>query len=179
MPLSIVKNDITKMQTDAIVNAANERLAMGGGVCGAIFSAAGIRELARACDAIGFCNTGDAVITPGFALPAQYIIHAVGPIWRGGHERERELLAACYDRSLALALENGINSIAFPLISAGIYGVPKEIALSVAITRIRRFLDQNEMDVYLVLFNSADLPLAVDCRNRVEAECAKLRAKQI
>ena len=178
MPLSIVKNDITKMQTDAIVNAANERLAMGGGVCGAIFTAAGVKELTRACDAIGFCSTGDAVITPGFALPARYIIHAVGPIWRGGHDREQELLASCYDRSLTLAVENRINSIAFPLISAGIFGVPKEIALSVAITRIRRFLDQNEMEVYLVLFNSADLPLADDCRNRVEAECAKLKAKQ-
>lgn len=178
MPLTIIKNDITKMQTDAIVNAANERLAMGGGVCGAIFAAAGADALSRTCDAIGFCNTGDAVITPGFALPAKHIIHAVGPVWQGGHAREQELLASCYDRSLQLAVENGIHSIAFPLISAGIYGMPKEIALSVAILQINRFLDQNEMDVDLVLFNAADLPLADDCRSRVDAECARRKTDQ-
>lgn len=173
MPLTVIKNDITAMQTDAIVNAANERLAMGGGVCGAIFTAAGVEALSRACDAIGFCATGDAVITPGFALPARYIIHAVGPVWQGGHACETDLLASCYARSLALAAESGFRSIAFPLISAGIYGMPKEIALSIAITQINRFLDQNDMDVYLVLFDRADLPLAEDCRNRVDAQCSK------
>ena len=169
MPLTIVHNDITKMKTDAIVNAANERLAMGGGVCGAIFTAAGVVALTRACDAIGFCATGDAVITPGFALPARYIIHAVGPVWQGGRACETDLLAACYERSLTLAKAHALKSIAFPLISAGIYGVPKEIALSVAITQINRFLEQDEMDVYLVLYDGADLSLAAGCVRCAEA----------
>lgn len=161
------------MRTDAIVNAANERLAMGGGVCGAIFAAAGAETLARACDAIGHCATGDAVITSGFALPVKHVIHAVGPVWQGGHACETDLLASCYYHSLRLAEENAITSIAFPLISAGIYGMPKEIALSVAIMQINRFLERSEMDVYLVLFDRADLSLADECRNRVDAECSK------
>jgi O-acetyl-ADP-ribose deacetylase (regulator of RNase III) len=173
MPLTIIKNDITRMRTDAIVNAANELLAMGGGVCGAIFAAAGVKELTRACEEIGFCSTGEAVITPGFALPAKYIIHAVGPVWQGGRACETDLLASCYYHSLRLAEENAITSIAFPLISAGIYGMPKEIALSVAIMQINRFLERSEMDIYLVLFDRADLSLADECRGRVDAECNK------
>ena len=170
MPLEIVKNDITMMRVDAIVNAANEQLMQGGGVCGAIFAAVGAEKLAQACDEIGFCNTGAAVLTPGFALPATYIIHTVGPVWQGGNAGETELLASCYDHSLALANEHGITSIAFPLISAGIYGFPKDIALRVAITQIDRFLEQNEMEVYLVLFDRADLALANALKKQIEQE---------
>ena len=168
MPLEIVKNDITMMRVDAIVNAANEQLMQGGGVCGAIFAAVGAEKLAQACDEIGFCNTGAAVLTPGFALPATYIIHTVGPVWQGGNAGETELLASCYDHSLALANEHGIRSIAFPLISAGIYGFPKDVALRVAITQIDRFLEQNEMEVCLVLFDRADLSLANTLKKQIE-----------
>lgn len=170
MPLEIVKNDITVMRVDAIVNAANEQLMQGGGVCGAIFAAAGAEKLTQACDEIGFCNTGAAVLTPGFALPATYIIHTVGPVWQGGNAGETELLASCYDHSLALANAHGIKSIAFPLISAGIYGFPKDVALLVAITQIDRFLEQSEMEVYLVLFDRADLPLANAIKKQIVQE---------
>ena len=170
MSLEIVTNDITTMRVDAIVNAANEQLAQGGGVCGAIFAAAGARKLTQACDVIGFCKTGGAVLTPGFSLPAKHIIHTVGPVWQGGNAGELELLASCYDASLALANAHGIKSIAFPLISAGIYGVPKDVALRVAITQITRFLEQSEMEVYLVLFSPADVPLANAFRKQIEQE---------
>jgi len=160
MPLEIVRNDITLMRVDAIVNAANERLLMGGGVCGAIFAAAGAEALTKACAKIGYCKTGDAVLTRGFALPAKYVIHAVGPVWRGGTVGETELLAACYDNALSLALRQGIKSIAFPLISSGIYGFPKDVALSVATARIGAFLRENEMLVYLVVFDRASFQLS-------------------
>ena len=160
MPLEIVRNDITRMRVDAIVNAANERLLMGGGVCGAIFAAAGAEALTRACSKIGFCETGRAVITHGFALPAKYVIHAIGPVWRGGAEGERELLASCYDSALALAQRHGCKSIAFPLISSGIYGFPKDVALSIATARIGAFLRENEMQVYLVVFDRASFQLS-------------------
>lgn len=153
MPLEIVRNDITKMQTDAIVNAANSSLQMGGGVCGAIFRAAGAKELQTACDRIGHCPTGGAVETPAFRLQADYIIHAVGPVWRGGKEREEELLRSCYQKSLELAASLGCESIAFPLISAGIYGYPKDQALQAAISEIHHFLLDHEMLVYLVVFD--------------------------
>ena len=160
MPLEIVRNDITVMRVDAIVNAANEHLLMGGGVCGAIFAAAGAEALTKACAKIGYCKTGDAVLTRGFALPAKYVIHAVGPVWRGGAEGETELLAACYDSALALARRQGIRSIAFPLISSGIYGFPKDVALSVATAQIGAFLRENEMQVYLVVFDRASFQLS-------------------
>jgi O-acetyl-ADP-ribose deacetylase (regulator of RNase III) len=128
--------DITTLATDAIVNAANESLAPGGGVCGAIHHAAG-PELARACAAIGRCPTGEARITPGFRLPAKFVIHAVGPMWRGGELGEAELLALAYRSSLALAEENGLRSIAFPAISTGIYGYPLELATPVAVSAVR------------------------------------------
>ena len=160
MPLEIVRNDITRMRVDAIVNAANERLLMGGGVCGAVFAAAGAEALTKACEKIGFCETGRAVITRGFALPAKYVIHAVGPVWRGGAEGERELLASCYDSALTLAQRHGCKSIAFPLISSGIYGFPKDVALSVATARIGAFLRENEMQVYLVVFDRASFQLS-------------------
>ncbi len=159
MPLKIVRNDITEMRTDAIVNAANEKLAPGGGVCGAIHKAAG-RELAAECSSIGGCPTGEARITKGYNLLAKYVIHAVGPVWHGGKKGERELLASCYRNSLILAKENGCESIAFPLISAGIYGYPKDQAMRVAMDTISEFLMDNDMEVYMVVFDKASFTIS-------------------
>lgn len=157
MPLAIERNDITRMRVDAIVNAANERLLHGGGVCGAIFAAAGARELQAACDRIGHCDTGQAVATPAFRLHAKHVIHTVGPIWHGGNHGEEELLASCYRTSLALASELGDTSIAFPLISSGIYGYPKDAAIDVALTEIQAYLREHEMDVHLIIFDAESL----------------------
>lgn len=160
MPFEIIRNDIVKMPVDAIVNAANSSLAPGGGVCGAIFAAAGYDQLDRACRAIGHCEVGQAVITKGFALPARYVIHAVGPIWRGGGQNESTLLAGCYTSALLLAEKKGCQSIAFPLISSGIYGYPKAEALRIAVDAIRAFLLTHEMQVYLVIFDRSAVVLS-------------------
>lgn len=160
MPLEIVRNDITKMKVDAIVNAANTELKMGGGVCGAIFQAAGSVELQEACDEIGHCPVGEAVLTKGFKLPSKYIIHTPGPVWSGGSHYETELLKKSYINSLELAKENGCDSIAFPLISTGIYGYPKEEALQVAISAISQFLMSSDMVVYLVVFDKKSFGLS-------------------
>lgn len=152
MPLHIIHDDITTMKSDAIVNAANTGLRMGGGVCGAIFKAAGIEELTRACAPLAPIKTGEAVITAGFALKAPFIIHTAGPVYRDGRSGEEELLAACYHNSLALATEHTLSSIAFPLISSGIYGYPKDEALAVATDAINTFLREETMEVYLVLY---------------------------
>ena len=152
MPLVLFQRDITKLPVDAVVNAANSRLAPGGGVCGAIFAAAGYEELNSACRRIRGCPTGQAVITDGFDLPAKYVIHAVGPIWHGGEQGEEQLLRACYENAISLARDNGCSSIAFPLISSGIYGYPREEALRVAVEAIQGQLAQGEMDVHLALF---------------------------
>lgn len=152
MPLTFVAQDITKMAVDAVVNAANSRLAPGGGVCSAIFAAAGYDRLDRACRAIGGCSTGEAVITDGFDLPARFVIHAVGPIWTGGNCGEEEQLRSCYRNALELACRHGCISIAFPLISSGIYGYPKEQALTVAVSAIRSFLEDQDIQVSLSLF---------------------------
>lgn len=141
--IRIQKISITELSTDAIVNAANERLREGGGVCGAIFREAGSEELARACRTIGGCRTGNAVITPGFHLRAKHIIHAVGPVWHGGKQNEPELLYSAYISSLKLAKENGCHSIGFPLISAGIFGYPKEQAWGKALQACREFIRGN------------------------------------
>ena len=142
---------ITDLKTDAIVNAANSGLWPGGGVCGAIFRAAGYDDLDNACKKIGHCDTGSAVITPGFASNAKYIIHAVGSQWRGGTHNEPELLYNAYQRSLELAVENNCRSIGFPLISAGIYGYPMEKAWERAICACCDFLKQHtEADIYIV-----------------------------
>jgi O-acetyl-ADP-ribose deacetylase len=160
MPFQIVHNDITKMNTDAIVNAANSALKMGGGVCGAIFLAAGQKELQSECSCIGSCQVGHAVITNGYALAAKYVIHAVGPVWKGGNNGEAKYLADSYRSSLELAKEKKLNSISFPLISSGIYGYPKEEALQIAITVISKFLLNNDMDVYLVVFDRKAVSLS-------------------
>ncbi|GIX30562.1 MAG: macro domain-containing protein [Porticoccaceae bacterium] len=134
--LEVVEGDITRLPVDAVVNAANERLAGGGGVDGAIHRAAGREALQAACRAIGHCPTGDVRVTPGFALPARYIIHAVGPVWRGGTHGEAEQLASCYRRALEEADRLGVSSIAFPAISCGAYGYPPERAVPVAVEAV-------------------------------------------
>lgn len=153
MPFQVVHNNIVRMKTDAIVNAANSRLLAGGGVCGAIFSAAGAEQLQKACDEKGCCPVGEAVITDGFRLSAKYVIHAVGPIWRGGNQGEAQYLKSAYLSSLALAVEYGCESISFPLISSGIYGYPKREALDIAVSAFREFLQNHEMNIYLVVFD--------------------------
>ena len=152
MPLEIVRNDITKMQVDAIVNTANPRPIVGGGVDRAIHKVAGT-ELLDARKEIGDIATGKAVITSAFNLHARFVIHTVGPVWQDGEHGERELLSNCYDNSLQLAAENGCGSIAFPLISAGVFGCPSEVAIAVATQAIREFLTDHDMDVYLVVFD--------------------------
>ncbi|NLB60944.1 MAG: macro domain-containing protein [Clostridiales bacterium] len=153
MPFTIVKNDITKMNVDCIVNAANTELQMGGGVCGAIFREAGVQKLQTACNKLSPIKTGEAVITPGFDLQARYIIHTAGPKYYDGNSGEEALLFASYTNSLKIAVENGCESIAFPLISSGIYGYPKSDALRVAKTAISEFLKTNELDIYLAVFD--------------------------
>ena len=170
MPLTIVRQDITKMNVDAIVNAANTDLQMGGGVCGAIFRAAGERELQAACDRVAPIRTGEAAITPGFGLPARYVIHAAGPVYSFWHKRQsRELLRSAYINSLKLAAENGCESIAFPLISSGIYGYPKDEALEVARSAIEEFLRDHDMEVYLAVFDRSSFRISQALLGAVES----------
>ncbi len=170
MPFTIVRQDITKMKVDAIVNAANTGLRMGGGVCGAIFHAAGERELQAACDPLVPVRVGEAAITPGFGLSARYVIHAVGPVYHFWNRKScRELLALAYQSALKLAAENGCESIAFPLISSGIYGYPKEKALMVARQSIEQFLKTHDMDVYLAVLDPAAFQVSKALLSRVES----------
>ena len=155
--LRIQKQSITEMDVDCIVNAANSQLRHGGGVCGAIFAAAGARELQAACDALGPCPTGEAVITPGFKLKAKYIVHAVGPIWQGGNCNEEKLLYRCYQNAMKVACAKGCRSIAFPLISSGIYGYPVKDAWRVAIKAIRE--SPYDMDVTIAVIDDRALQL--------------------
>lgn len=145
--ITAVQGDITKQTTDAIVNAANQNLFGGSGVCGAIFDAAGYDEMTKACEEIGFCETGDAVITPGFSLGAMYVIHTVGPVYGQNDDRDGELLQSCYWTSLARAEENGATSITFPLISTGIYSYPKQEAIRIAVDAIREYFSNNDDSV--------------------------------
>lgn len=156
MPLVLIRDDISRVDADAVVNAANEHLSAGGGVCGAIFDAAGACELESACRRLGGCPTGAAVVTPGFGLKARWIIHAVGPIWRGGACGEDDLLRSAYRSALERARELGVRSVALPLISAGIFGFPAARALEIATSEISVFLDgAQDVEVRLVVFDRA------------------------
>lgn len=154
MSLSIIHDDIITMDVDAIVNAANTNLKMGSGVCGAIFTAAGVNDLQAACDNLAPIKTGEAVLTQGFKLPAKYIIHTAGPIYRDGKHGEEQLLRNAYTNSLTCAIKNGCDSIAFPLISSGAYGYPETEALQVALSAIQNFIQEHDINVYLVIFDN-------------------------
>lgn len=155
MPFLLTQGDITKRRVDAIVNAANRELLQGGGVCNSIFTAAGAVALQEACNRLSPVATGDVAITPGFSLPAKFVIHAVGPVWQGGGQGEDDLLYSCYAKALHLAQEKDLASIAFPLISSGICGYPKQRAYAIAIKAILEFLKHHELTVYLVLFHES------------------------
>jgi O-acetyl-ADP-ribose deacetylase (regulator of RNase III)/transcriptional regulator with XRE-family HTH domain len=170
MPFTIVRQDITKMTVDAIVNAANTDLAMGGGVCGAIFKAAGVQELQAACNQVAPIKTGEAAITPSFALPCKYVIHAVGPVYRHWNAQQSEaLLRSAYTESLRLASKNHIQSIAFPLISSGIFGYPKDEALKVASSAITDYLQSSDMDVFLAVFDKTAFAVSEKLLGEIES----------
>lgn len=168
MTFQILHNDITKMNTDAIVNAANSKLLMGGGVCGAIFRAAGEKELQKECEQIKQCPVGHAVITKAYNLKAKYIIHTVGPIYKDGNSNEANFLKSAYETSLKLAKDYNLKSIAFPLISSGIYGYPKKEALNIAVSTIKEFLADNDMDIYLVVFDRKAVHLSEELYEKIE-----------
>lgn len=168
MPLEIIRNDITKMKVDAIVNAANTMLTHGGGVCGSIHRAAG-EELAAECKLLGGCKVGEAKITKGYRLPCRYVIHTVGPRWFDGKRDEKELLTACYTASLSLAVEHACESVAFPLLSSGAFGYPKDQALRTAVDAISTFLMSHDLQVYLVVFDRASYQIGEELASDIKA----------
>ena len=174
--ITIQKKGITKVDVDVIVNAANSGLRAGSGVCGAVFEDAGHDEMTAACRAIGHCDTGSAVITPGFALKAKYVIHAVGPKWAGGGNGEADLLASCYYKSIDLAVENGCKSIAFPLISSGIYGYPKEqawrVAIGACLGKLAQ-LDDRALDVVFCVMSDSSFALGTKTLRELTGEVAE------
>lgn len=155
LKIELIQNDITKMDVDAVVNAANNSLLGGGGVDGAIHRAAG-SFLLKACKPLNGCETGDAKVTPGFKLNVQYIIHTVGPVWNGGKYEEENLLISCYKRSLEIAIDLQVTTIAFPNISTGVYEFPKDKAALIAINTVREFLNENKNSIETVYFNCWD-----------------------
>lgn len=168
MPFQIVRNDIVKMHVDAVVNAANTELKPGGGVCGAIFAAAGTEKLQEECERIGKCGEGSAVITRGYDLPARYIIHTVGPVWQGGNRDEERILSDCYKKSLELALRYKCKSVAFPLIASGVHGYPRDKALQTAVSAIAEFLYAHEMEVYLAVYDRKAFELSEGLFSSIE-----------
>lgn len=169
MPFNIIRDDITRLETDAIVNAANERLLAGGGVCGAIFFAAGAQELQKECNKIGYCGIGEAVITKGYNLKAKYVIHTVGPIYGRDPKNEENQLYSCYKSSLELAKKKRLKSISFPVISSGIYGYPKAEAIKIATRAIKDFLEKEEMEVYLVVYDNKAFQISEKLFNDVQS----------
>ena len=164
----LLKGDITKIRADAIVNAANRSLPGGGGVDGAIHLAAG-KKLLNECRTLGGCETGQAKLTKGYNLPAKYVIHTVGPIWRGGGYGEEELLISCYENSVRTAISAGVKTLAFPLISAGVYGYPKEQAIQIALTVLEKCVP-DDMQAFLVLYDESAYRLAVAVAGRLESK---------
>lgn len=168
MPFYIIRDDVTNLKVDAIVNAANTELREGGGVCGAIFERAGREKLTAACELVSPIKTGQAVVTPAFDLPAAFVIHTAGPRWQDGSQGEAELLKASYRNSLKLAEEHQLNRVAFPLISSGIYGFPKELAFQIARETIENFIETSELTVYLVLFDRQAVKISEDLKLDIE-----------
>ena len=160
MPFRIIRNDITKVKADAIVNTANPAVEIGDGVDSAIYNAAGKEQLLEARGRIGHLNPGEVGITPAFHLEATYIIHVSGPWWLGGQQNEEQLLSQCYDRALALAVENGCQSIAFPVLATGTYAFPKELGIQIAIDSLTEFLEKNELEITLVVFGSESVSIS-------------------
>lgn len=160
VPFRIIRNDITKVKADAIVNTANPAVEIGGGVDSAIYNAAGKEQLLEARGRIGHLNPGEVGITPAFHLEATFIIHVSGPWWLGGQQNEEQLLRQCYDRALALAVENGCQSIAFPVLATGTYAFPKELGIQIAIDSFTEFLEKNELEITLVVFGSESVSIS-------------------
>lgn len=181
MPFHIIRQDITRIKADAIVNAANTELKMGGGVCGSIFQAAGKKKLEEACRGLAPIQTGEAVITKGFDLPAKFIIHTAGPVYRKENKEESErLLRSSYINSMKTALEHRCSSIAFPLISSGIYGYPKEEAFKVAVSAIEEVLRENELEVFLVIYDKKSFSIGRELLGEIESYIDEhyIRARQ-
>lgn len=168
MPLKIIHNDITEMDSDAIVNPANCNLKASGGVCGAIFKKAGHQKMQAVCDKLAPIATGSAIITPGFNLKAKYVIHTVGPVYQDGKHHEQDLLIKAYTNSLKLAVSHHLKSISFPLISSGIYGYPKQAALQVAVNTITNFLKEYDLDVNIVVFDRSAVKISEQLYQDIE-----------